>query len=351
MARAEIVAVSGHKRIALVVGNANYQNVEKLVNPANDAAGISAALRDQGFDVFPANDTTRAEFNRIFEEFKTQAETADVALVYFSGHGFQLNGVNYLVPIDAQLNDRSKIADETISLDKVIGEVQQRNRQTIVFLDACRNNPLPGGGSVNAGLAQVTAGAGVFVAFATQPGNISYDGKSSFSPFTKALIDHMRTPGLSISDLMIKVRNDVQKATLSRQIPWDQSSLKEQFYFSAQTPAAKGEQFASVDPSSVNADQGLTRRTNVEGATQPPTGNLTTEPQGGLAYPSMIDPQTGETPLSICRKHRLQFSDRKIWYRACRQNCSGLAVILLMLMELGEKVHKRQWTVTGRPKR
>ncbi|MGO4449734.1 caspase domain-containing protein [Phyllobacterium sp. TAF24] len=298
IARAEIIAVSGHKRIALVVGNTNYQYVEKLVNPANDSQAISAALRDEGFDVFPANDTTRDEFDRIFNEFKTQAETADVALVYFSGHGFQLNGVNYLVPVDARLNDRSRILDETISLDKVIGEIQQRTRQTLVFLDACRNNPLPDGGSVNAGLAQVTAGAGVYVAFATQPGNISYDGKSSYSPFTKALVDHIKTPGLSISDLMIKVRNDVKVATLDKQIPWEQSSLQQQFYFSEPSGGIKGEgqqQVAALDQSGSQADQGLTRRTDLGDATRAPAANLTPDP----GYPSAINPQTGMNPIII----------------------------------------------------
>lgn len=300
VAQAEIITAGSHKRIALVVGNANYQYVEKLVNPANDAAGISAALRDEGFDIFPANDTTHAEFDRIFEEFKTQAETADVALVYFSGHGFQLNGVNYLVPVDARLNDKSKIADETISLDTVIGEVQRRNRQTLVFLDACRNNPLPGGGSVNAGLAQVTAGAGVFVAFATQPGNISYDGTSSFSPFTKALVDHIKTPGLSISDLMIQVRNDVEKATLYQQTPWDQSSLKQQFYFSEPSAAVKGDaenRVAALGGSEPRADQGLTRRTNVEDGAQGPAGGLTATSPNDPAYPPALNMQMGINPV------------------------------------------------------
>ncbi|MBA8879735.1 caspase family protein [Phyllobacterium myrsinacearum] len=299
-ARAEIIAVGGHKRIALVVGNTNYQYVEKLVNPANDAEGISTALREEGFDVFPANDTTRDEFNRIFEEFKKQAETADVALVYFSGHGFQLNGVNFLVPVDARLNDRSRILDETISLDKVIGEVQQRTRQTLVFLDACRNNPLPDGGSVNVGLAQVSAGVGVYVAFATQPGNISYDGKSSYSPFTKALLDHIKTPGLGISDLMMKVRNDVRAATLDRQTPWEQSSLQQPFYFKALPAAVKGEgedQVAALDRSGLQADQGLTRRTNIEDATQGPAADLTPAPSADPAYPALINPQTGMNPV------------------------------------------------------
>ncbi|EJM97814.1 caspase family protein [Phyllobacterium sp. YR531] len=298
-AQAEILGLPVQKRIALIIGNADYQNVEKLVNPSNDAKGISDALRAQGFDIFPASNTTRAEFDRIFEDFKTQAKTADVSLVYFSGHGFQLNGTNYLVPVDAHLNDREKIVEETISLDKIIAEVQSPDRQTLIFLDACRNNPLPGGGSVNAGLAQVTGGANVFIAFATQPGNISYDGVSSYSPFTKALLDHINTPGQDISNLMIKVRTDVEANTLGRQLPWDQSSLKRQFYFSPPAEIANdGQTSVAMIGQPAVAGQGLTRRTDLGSIIDPPAGRLTVAPQGGAAaFPPAISPDEGVPPV------------------------------------------------------
>jgi hypothetical protein len=290
-AQAEILGLPVQKRIALIIGNADYRNVEKLVNPSNDAKGISDALRAQGFDIFPASNTTRAEFDRIFADFKAQSRTADVSLVYFSGHGFQLNGTNYLVPVDAHLNDRAKIVEETISLDKIIADVQSPDHQTLIFLDACRNNPLPGGGPVNAGLAQVTGGANVFIAFATQPGNISYDGVSSYSPFTKALLDHINTPGQDISNLMIKVRTDVEANTLGRQLPWDQSSLKKQFYFSPPADAGSNDQ---TDIAMLNqpaaAGQGLTRRTDLGQIIDPPAGRLEVAPQGGTSVPSEVSP-------------------------------------------------------------
>lgn len=293
-AQAEILGLPVQKRIALIIGNADYQNVEKLVNPSNDAKGISDALRAQGFDIFPASNTTRAEFDKIFDDFKAQAKTADVSLVYFSGHGFQLNGTNYLVPVDAHLNDRAKIVEETISLDKIIAEVQSPDRQTLIFLDACRNNPLPGGGSVNAGLAQVTGGANVFVAFATQPGNISYDGVSSYSPFTKALLDHINTPGQDISNLMIKVRTDVEANTLGRQLPWDQSSLKRQFYFSQPADAGDDQQTnIAMGTQPAIGGQGLSRRTDLGSIIDPPAGRLTVTPPGGgtAIVPPAADPE------------------------------------------------------------
>lgn len=298
-AHAEIVGFTPKKRIALIIGNASYQHVEKLINPTNDAIGISEALRDQGFDIFPANDTTRNEFNRIFEDFKTQAKSADVALVYFSGHGFQLNGTNYLVPVDAHLVDRAKIAEETISLDRIIADIQDANRQTLIFLDACRNNPLPDGTSAglsnNTGLAQVNAGKNLFVAFATQPGNVSFDGTGSLSPFTKALVDHIRTPGLGIADVMMKVRNEVVAATLEKQTPWEQSSLQRPFYFST-SPSTGETQTAALNPAG-SADQGLTRRADVENATQAPSANVTVVPEGGGLPLTVIDPQTGINPV------------------------------------------------------
>lgn len=296
-AQAEILGLPVQKRIALIIGNADYQNVEKLVNPSNDSKGISDALRAQGFDIFPASNTTRAEFDRIFEDFKAQAKTADVSLVYFSGHGFQLNGTNYLVPVDAHLNDRSKIVEETISLDKIITDLQSPDRQTLIFLDACRNNPLPGGGSVNAGLAQVTGGANVFVAFATQPGNISYDGASSYSPFTKALLDHINTPGQDISNLMIKVRIDVEANTLGRQLPWDQSSLKRQFYFSQAADAGEDQQTnIAMAAQPAIGGQGLSRRTDLGSMIDPPGAG--TAPFPPAANPE-VTPGTGLNPPVI----------------------------------------------------
>jgi hypothetical protein len=143
-------------------------------------------------------------------------------------------------------------------------------------------------------------GADVYVAFATQPGNISFDGKSSYSPFTKALLDHIKTPGLSLPDLMMKVRNDVRAATLDRQTPWEQSSLQQSFYFKPQATSAGGEgenQVAALDKPGLLTDQGLTRRTNIEEATQGPAASLTTAPSSDPAYPSLMNPQTGMNPV------------------------------------------------------
>ncbi len=242
-------AEAAERRVALIVGNSLYDHVETLANPVNDSIAMRDSLKSLGFEVFAGENMTLTEFQALIGAFKKAADGADTALVYFSGHGFQLRGVNYLVPRDAQLEDVGAIASETIRLDTLISEIQSPDRQTLIFLDACRNNPLPPEQRKDDGLAQVEAGNGVFVAFATQPGNISYDGRSKLSPFTKAITTHIGTPGQNISDLMINVRNDVERMTLHQQTPWDQSSLKRQVYFNGE--AASGQTAAvSVAPPS-----------------------------------------------------------------------------------------------------
>lgn len=236
------------RRVALVVGNAHYRHTPALANPSNDADAMTKTLKLAGFEVTQAKDLEREEFLRVFERFKKTAENAEAALFYFSGHGFQLGGANYLVPIDAALKAKEAIDAETVRLDEIVSGLQSGGRQTLILLDACRNNPLPPDKRVNDGLALVKAGNDVFVAFATQPGNVSYDGKGETSPFTTAFVQNMNMRGLSISDLMIRVRNDVERITFGQQTPWDQSSLKRQFYFHAPEVTAAA---APVAPQSV----------------------------------------------------------------------------------------------------
>lgn len=220
------------KRYALVIGNSDYANVERLPNSARDAEAIAEALEALRFTVFKGTDLTGRQFESLIQAFNAAAADADTVVFYYAGHGFQLNGLNHLVPVDAVLQDRSRIGEETLVLDDVIEQIRRPSRQTIVFLDACRNNPLPPGVSDGGdGLARVGTGDGTFIAFATQPGNVSYDGSSKNSPFAEALLTHIARPGRSVSSMMIDVRNDVANRTLGRQVPWDQSSLRADFFF------------------------------------------------------------------------------------------------------------------------
>ncbi|MDZ4134230.1 MAG: caspase family protein, partial [Paracoccaceae bacterium] len=206
---------------------------------------IAAALERLGFEVTLLTDAANEGFWDKIEAFSVEAETAESTVFFYSGHAFQMNGSNYLVPVNAKLTSRESIRTETWNLDGIIARLQDRNRQTLIFLDACRNDPLPasvrGSDTAADGLARLQTGVGTFVAFATEPGAVTYDGAGDApnSPFTTALLEHIETPGISVSDMMIKVRNEVEERTLRRQTPWDQSSLREQFYF---TPAVEKKQ-------------------------------------------------------------------------------------------------------------
>jgi uncharacterized caspase-like protein len=232
-----LVSPAEARRLALVVGNAEYQNVPALKNATNDARAMADSLKRLGFEVTLLTDVGSDEFWLKLDAFSKEAETAESTMLFYSGHAFQLSGVNYLVPVGAKLTNRESIKTETWSLDGIIARLQNRKRQTLIFLDACRNDPLPAGvrgsGATADGLARLQTGVGTFVAFATEPGAVTFDGagEAEHSPFTTALLDNIEKPGLSVSDMMIKVRNQVEENTFRRQTPWDQSSLRSQFYF------------------------------------------------------------------------------------------------------------------------
>jgi len=240
-----LAAPAEARRLALVVGNAAYQHIPGLDNAVADARDMAEALRRLGFEVTLLTDVGSDTFWVMLDSFSRQTETAETALFFYSGHAFQIDGVNHLVPVSARLSDPEMLGAETWNLDGIVSRLQSRNSQTLIFLDACRDNPLPEGlrGPATGadGLAQFPTRAGTFVAFATEPGAVSYDGAGQGnSPFSRALLAHMEVPGQSISDLMIRVRNDVEAATGGRQTPWDQSSLRAQFYFNPEAAAEPG---------------------------------------------------------------------------------------------------------------
>jgi uncharacterized caspase-like protein len=227
-------------RYALVIGNSSYAHAEPLPNSARDAAAMAETLEALGFTVFKGVDLTGKRFAGLIDEFEAAASDADTVMFYYAGHGFELNGINHLAPIDAVLRDRSRINAETLALSDIVERIHRRERQTIAFLDTCRNDPLPPGvrKAPSKAMAQLDTGNETFIAFATQPGGVSYDGSGAGSPFTEALLTHIGKPGQSLSELMSKVRNDVATRTLGRQVPWDQSSLSAQFYFNPPTTPA-----------------------------------------------------------------------------------------------------------------
>ena len=225
------------KRLAIVMGNSNYQSARlpHLANADNDARRLSESLKRLNFDVLTGTDLSSEGFAKLFQQADGKLATASAVLIFYAGHGVQLQGENFLLPVDTpDAQNLEQLTAHAIRLNDVISRFASRERQTFIFLDACRNNPVGKGASVADGLAQVEVGENTFVAFATQPGNTTVDGAGDNSPFTTALLQNVEIPGLSISDMMIRVRNETEALTLGRQVPWDQSNLREQFYFTEQ---------------------------------------------------------------------------------------------------------------------
>lgn len=227
------------KRVALVVGNGAYARVPQLANPADDARAMSAALRSVGFQVVEAIDASRTQMFTAMVTFAETAKGADAALVFYAGHGVQVGGENWVLPIDASIStttelraDGVRLADVTQTLDDAGARVK------IVLLDACRDNPFPLARTRSAGqgLAAVNtaSAAGTLVAFATAPGAVAADGDGRNSPFTKALVAEIGKPGVEIRQMLGMVRSRVYAETGERQIPWVNEALIGSFYFAGE---------------------------------------------------------------------------------------------------------------------
>ncbi|ESY73099.1 hypothetical protein X740_32770 [Mesorhizobium sp. LNHC221B00] len=231
-------AVSGRavadKRVALVIGNSAYQHAVQLANPKNDSADMHAKLESLGFDVVSGQELDLAGMRRTVRQFLEKLEGADMALFFYAGHGLQVNGNNYMVPVDAQLSSYNDLDFEALPMDLVLSAMERSTKVNLVFLDACRDNPFAEklsrsmgtrSGSLGRGLARLGSGVGSLIAFATQPGNVALDGAGRNSPFTTALLAHLGTPGQDITRDLIDVRRDVLAATNGKQVPWENSSL------------------------------------------------------------------------------------------------------------------------------
>jgi hypothetical protein len=223
-------------RVALVIGNGKYVNANVLPNPPNDAHAMAGVLREIGFDVQEGENLDRATMETQLREFLHKAQNASIVLLFYAGHGMQVDGKNYLVPVDAKLAEASDLAFETIEIDKVLDQLGDPGHTNIILLDACRDNPLARsfashlpatrGIAVASGLAAYSAvGTGTLIAYATAPGQTALDGQGADSPFTTSLMRNIRTPGLEIRQVLTRVRAEVASETGNKQIPWDNSSL------------------------------------------------------------------------------------------------------------------------------
>ncbi|MET0278125.1 MAG: tetratricopeptide repeat protein [Pseudorhodoplanes sp.] len=227
------------KRVALVIGNSAYRNVSALANPKNDAGAVAASLRRVGFNnVVEKYDLSRQELTQTLQAFGDLAEDADWAVIYYAGHGIEIGGVNYVIPIDAALKASNHVDDEALSLDRVMSTVGTAKKMKLVILDACRDNPfvpkmrsVGAARSVGRGLGRIEPPPGVLVAYAARDGLVALDGETGNSPFATALVEHLEEPGVEINLLFRKVRDAVFQTTQGKQEPYTYGSLPAQQFF------------------------------------------------------------------------------------------------------------------------
>ena len=224
------------KRVALVIGNAKYK-FSPLNNPVNDATDMAASLRSVGFDVIEVKDATLKQMRAATRQFADKLEVSDVGLVYYSGHGIEVKGKNYLIPVNADIRREYEVVDQAFDASNLLRMMESlqsgtKKRVNILIVDACRNNDLPKSWrSTNNGLARMDAPAGSFISFATAPGQVASDGQGRNSPYTKHLLQALKQPGMPIEQVFKQVRRKVMAETGGEQVPWENSSLVGDFYF------------------------------------------------------------------------------------------------------------------------
>src|ERR1700730_9371680 len=229
-------AAKAERRVAFVVGNGAYKNVEPLPNPPIDAKAIAGTLRNVGFEVVEGTNLTRDEMTERLLDFGKKAQGADVALFFYAGHGIAISGTNYLLPIDADIKSEMDVKlGAAINIDLTLDQTMGDAKVKLVFLDACRDNPFAAkmksnsatrSVNVQTGLAEMKSGEGTLIAFATGPGQTALDGQEGTnSPFTRALLANIATPGVEIQQAMTKVRAQVNEETNKGQLPWGHTNL------------------------------------------------------------------------------------------------------------------------------
>ncbi len=235
-------APAGERRVALVIGNAAYK-VSPLRNPVRDARAVSKALADTGFKVTVVENGSETTMRRAIRAFGDELLGGGVGLFYYAGHGMQVRGRNYLIPVNADIEREDEVEDQAVDASLVLSKMDSaKNALNLMILDACRNNPFARTFRSSAqGLAQMDAPSGTLVAFATAPGSVASDGDGDNGLYTKHLLANITRPGLPIEQLFKEVRIGVGRETGDRQVPWESSSLRGNFFFVAPDPSLSAE--------------------------------------------------------------------------------------------------------------
>lgn len=233
-------AMAQERRVALVIGNAAYKSVSTLQNPVNDSRAMAKSLRTLGFEVIERENASREGIAMAVREYGDKLRGASIGLFYFAGHGVQVKGRNYLIPVDADIAREDEVQYRSFDVNEVLDKMDSaRTAVNIVVLDACRNNPFARSFKpAQTGLAQMDAPTGTLIAFATAPGSVAQDGDGSNGLYTGALLKHIAAPGVAVEQMFKRVRVDVVNASKNQQVPWESSSLNRDFTF-ASAAAAK----------------------------------------------------------------------------------------------------------------
>jgi hypothetical protein len=232
------VPAAGEQRVALVIGNGQYKDAP-LSNPVNDARAIAKALTESGFKVTRRENAGQKELQLALRDFGDALKAGGVGLFYYAGHGMQVKGRNFLIPVDAQIQREDEVAYNSVDVGQVLDKMEAAsNRLNILILDACRNNPFARSfRSASVGLAQMDAPVGTLIAFATAPGSVASDGDGQNGLYTQHLLQSMQKPGAKIEDVFKNVRAAVRKDSGNKQVPWESTSLEGDFIFVPQPPA------------------------------------------------------------------------------------------------------------------
>lgn len=319
-----ITGASADKRVALIIGNSAYQNVPRLTNPANDAAMMADTFKKSGFDsVVLRPDVTKDTMRKALRDFADQARDADIAVVYYAGHGIEVDGTNYLIPVDATLERDTDVYDETYALDRILVAMEPAKQLRLVILDACRDNPFSktmrrsiGTRAIGTrGLAKVEpTNPNTMIAFAAKAGSTAADGDGKNSPFAIALANHLVTPGMDLRKSFGFVRDDVLKVTNNQQEPFIYGSLGGNDVALVPGPpvappppaaAAPGPQFAPVDSTDrIRRDYELALQVGTKDAwdyfiTNYPEGFYSDLARAQSKKLAALEPQGGSSPRTM----------------------------------------------------
>ena len=232
-------AHAAERRVALVIGNSAYKQAP-LANPGNDARAVAQALRDAGFSVAERRNVNQIALRRAIREFGDEIAKGGVGVFFYAGHGMQVRGRNYLIPVGHDIEREDEVAEQSVDVALVLEKMATaKNALNILILDACRNNPFASSfRSTSGGLAPMDAPPGTLVAFSTAPGQVAADGTGEHSTYTKHLLSYIREPGLKVEDVFKRVRTAVRQESGGRQTPWENTSLETDFYFKAPDKSA-----------------------------------------------------------------------------------------------------------------